>query len=83
MLTVRPVKPSSDDCVNAYWAWMKEFPEESDRTDWLIEQLTATQADAADAAKPVSLHQIQRTVQKVANQFSTLVSPTCLLRLTC
>lgn len=66
------VKPQPDECVTAYWAWMEEFPEESDRTDWLINELEATQPDALADPRPVSLSQIQCVVRRVAQQFSTL-----------
>lgn len=53
---------------------MEEFPDVAVRTDWLINELEATQPAPVEQPEAVSLSQIQRLVRKVAQQFSTLAS---------
>lgn len=53
---------------------MEEFPDVASRTDWLINELEATQPAPAEQPEVVLLSQIQRIVRKVAQQFSTLAS---------
>lgn len=63
----------------AYHAWVKDVPDNSERTDWLIDALKALQANTVSDPKPVTLPQIQTVVRKVAAQFSSLVSYSILL----
>lgn len=62
--------------MRAYWEWVAEVPDEADRTDWLISHQAVVQSHSLAQPKPVSVPQIQRMIQKVADQFSSLVSIT-------